>query len=556
MQSMEMDDSILQLGVNPISSDAPAGVSVKYEEVFEELHAEVAKLESLKDESVDWTRVVDLGTTILSSISKDLLVACYLCHGLYVTKDYPGLAAGLTILRDMVNTFWDELYPEKKRMRARTSAIKWMVDRLAVGVLDNKPALARHQAVKSSYELAEELERLVDEKQGDQRPQGEQEPHWSELKRFLRESDESLSREKKKLEQDPPAPVWSEPPAQEGPSDEAKTAVSVPAGPATTATPASPQEIGSEQDADRTLRACKDMLKKIASFRRERKLDDPQHYHLLRMAVWVDVELPMTQNGTTQVRQPADEQVENLNYLLESGEYLALIRQAESRLSVAPFWLSLHRYVATALDALGYADALRVVIADLSVLLQRFPTLPECKFVGGQTFADDLTQDWIQTAVLTGNMSHDLATMISHNTSDVSESADRHETGRQAKTLAAKGEFRQAVNLLKEGRKHAGTAREEFLWGLQEARFWQETGHLEIAVPQIELLDEEVERNNLEHWEPELSFQIAELLLIWYERMESKGSLSQERVARKERMRSRVSRLDAIRAMDIFTKSK
>jgi hypothetical protein len=140
--------------------------------------------------------------------------------------------------------------------------------------------------------------------------------------------------------------------------------------------------------------------------------------------------------------------------------------------------------------------------------------------------------------------------------SSTSGTAGLQETGNEARVLAAKGDFRQAVELLKEGRKLAGTGRDQFLWDLQEARFWQEAGQIEIAVSQLETLDEGTEGAFLEYWEPELSFQIAALLLVWYKRMDSKGPLPPERVARRERMRSRVSRLDGVRAMDLVGKDK
>jgi type VI secretion system protein VasJ len=152
-------------------------------------------------------------------------------------------------------------------------------------------------------------------------------------------------------------------------------------------------------------------------------------------------------------------------------------------------------------------------------------------------------------------MHHDVSS-LSLGSGGSSEGSGWLEAAKEAKGLAAKGEIRQAVSLFKEGCKHAGTGREQFLWRLQEARFWQETGHLEIAVPQIESLDDEADRHQLEQWEPELSFQIAALLLVWYKRMESKDPLPPERVARKERMHSRVSRLDAARAMDLLVKGK
>jgi type VI secretion system protein VasJ len=525
---------------------------MRYEPELEELQDEISKLESLKDESVDWQKVVADATLILSAMSKDLLVACYLCNGLYETEDYPGLAAGLAILRDMVSTFWDDMYPERKRSRARNSAIKWLIDRLAMAIPNKEPGLDKYDAVVSSCTLADELEQLLDEKLDDQKPSGDQVPYWGELRRGLRQHDELLTQAKAKVEQNSTA---SAPPpettVQETSSVEEKPAVSV----AVSEAPFAPQEIGSDQDAVKALRVCKGLLKNIANYQRERKLDDPQPYHLLRMAVWADIELPTTLNGTTQVRQPPEEKVVNFNQLVEAGNYQELIREVELSFVGAPFWLDLHRYVALALEALGHTDALRMVIDNLAVLLRRFPMLPECKFIGGQTFADELTQTWIQNAVLSEDMQHDVSSLSSC-IGETTESAGWLEAGREAKVLAAKGEIRQAVNLFNEGRRLAKTGREEFLWGLQEARFWQETGHIEIAVAQMESLDEHTQKQDLEQWEPELSLQIADLLLVWYKRLERKDSLPPERAARKERMRSRVSRLDAIRAMDLIAKGK
>jgi type VI secretion system protein VasJ len=547
-----MDDALLLLGENPISKDSPTGESVRYETEFEELQEEMAKLESLRDESIDWEKVIENSTLILTTMSKDFLVASYLCHALFETKGYTGLEAGLTILRDMVNTFWDDMYPEQKRLRARISATKWLVDRLAVNLPKQKPGLDKAEVVDSSTKLAKEFEQLLEEKLGDDNPTGDEVPLWGELHRTLRDHDQTIKQAKAKLEKAaaPPAETESQTTqaTQQESSSEAKPAT------AAATTPAAPQQIASEQDADRTLRACKDMLKKVAAYRRERKLADPQSYYLLRMAVWADVELPTTQNGTTQVRQPIEEKVTYLNKLLEDANYQELINEVEQSFAGAPFWLDLHRYIATGLEALGHTEALSAVTETLAMLLRRFPSLPECKFVGGQSFADDQTQAWIQASVLSGGGQHSVS-MFSAGSS-TSGTAGLQETGNEARVLAAKGDFRQAVELLKEGRKLAGTGRDQFLWDLQEARFWQEAGQIEIAVSQLETLDEGTEGAFLEYWEPELSFQIAALLLVWYKRMESKGPLPPERIARKERMRSRVSRLDGVRAMDLVGKDK
>ena len=136
--------AVAALGTAPIAGANPAGASARYEPEFEKLAGEIAKLESVEGRnSIKWDIVVDSATALLSTKSKDLLVASYLSMGLLEQDGYSGLAAGFTACRDILNTFWENLFPEKNRLRARAQALQWMADRLA-------PALqARSSADKS-----------------------------------------------------------------------------------------------------------------------------------------------------------------------------------------------------------------------------------------------------------------------------------------------------------------------------------------------------------------------------------------------------------------------
>ena len=149
-----MDEALTQLGTEPVSADTPAGVSVRYEPEFEQLQVEIAKLESVNAVPVNWGEVVDVGTRLLSQKSKDLLVACYVCHGLYDRNGYAGLANGLTILSGMINTYWDTLFPELKRQRARVAAMEWLVERLGARVTECKPKPAERDAICSLQDAA------------------------------------------------------------------------------------------------------------------------------------------------------------------------------------------------------------------------------------------------------------------------------------------------------------------------------------------------------------------------------------------------------------------
>ena len=119
------------LGTTPVAQDNPAGEDARYEPEFEELETEIGKLNSPTASSgVEWDKVIELSSKILAEKSKNLLVACYLSIGLMKRDDLEGLAEGVHVIRTMLDTFWDSLYPPKKRMRGRLNAVEWWMEKI------------------------------------------------------------------------------------------------------------------------------------------------------------------------------------------------------------------------------------------------------------------------------------------------------------------------------------------------------------------------------------------------------------------------------------------
>ena len=85
-----------------ILSARPDMPSARGEPDFEALEAELGKMNSLAEESVEWPLVCQLAHGILSGQSNDLLVAAYYSVGLLRTRSYPGFASGLSVLVDLV----------------------------------------------------------------------------------------------------------------------------------------------------------------------------------------------------------------------------------------------------------------------------------------------------------------------------------------------------------------------------------------------------------------------------------------------------------------------
>ncbi|MHC5039338.1 MAG: type VI secretion system protein TssA [Planctomycetota bacterium] len=118
-----------RLGSTPVPGEKPTGAPCRYEPEFEALSAEIDKLDNPSGGEMKISVAVDQATTLLSTKSKDMLVAAYLAFALLERDGYPGFLTGLTVLRDLMKTFWEDCFPEKSRMRARVSSLEWLVDK-------------------------------------------------------------------------------------------------------------------------------------------------------------------------------------------------------------------------------------------------------------------------------------------------------------------------------------------------------------------------------------------------------------------------------------------
>lgn len=113
----------------PVPGAAPGGIDVRYDPAFEALAQELGKLDAPQATAVDWKIVERDATTVLSTKSKDILVACWLAASLHEQHGLEGLALGLWVVGSIVDSYWDGLFPPLSRMKARTSAVTWLVTR-------------------------------------------------------------------------------------------------------------------------------------------------------------------------------------------------------------------------------------------------------------------------------------------------------------------------------------------------------------------------------------------------------------------------------------------
>ncbi len=114
----------------PISEAEPAGQNASYDPRYEEVRNLMASLDSPTGGEVEWPDVAKSTRELLTSTTKDMLVASYACYALLQTEGPTGLAIGIATIEGLLTTYWDSAFPPAKRLRARGNALGWLTDRL------------------------------------------------------------------------------------------------------------------------------------------------------------------------------------------------------------------------------------------------------------------------------------------------------------------------------------------------------------------------------------------------------------------------------------------
>lgn len=119
----------------PIPGDNPAGQNLQYAGLHDEIREARREDEDLEQgewkrdlKAADWPRVIIQATEALTTRTKDLQVAAWLAEALVKTSGFAGLRDGLRVMRELLEQFWEHLYPEidEGDMEARANAIAWM----------------------------------------------------------------------------------------------------------------------------------------------------------------------------------------------------------------------------------------------------------------------------------------------------------------------------------------------------------------------------------------------------------------------------------------------
>ncbi len=519
---------ISELGKTPISENAPAGEDITYLPEFEELQNEIDKLTVVTAGAgqVDWNRVVELGTMLLSEKSKNLLVTAYMAEALMKTRQFGGFYQGTCVIKDLVENYWDSLYPPKKRKKGRINALKWWYDR-AEKFLKNLDAQPQPgEMINEIKQNLTELDGLLAEKiddapilrllvqyvdqipvedaggsapesAGDKTPQTEEKVETEEApdsKETYDDAGEAKSAEQSALPQ--------EKEKQEGQNSGAPS-VKAPSAPIMSGAPES------DKEANKALNSSIDVLARLARYYLKKNSANPLAYRLNRICAWLTIDsLPIVQeNGKTPLPPPDPALKSALEDQLVSGDYENAVLSAEGRLKEHLFWLDLNRIAAGGLEALGgkYEPALEMVCRETEMFIKRLPGLEDLSFSDGTPFCDKQTKNWLRS--ISGSGASE-AVPAAPAAADASEGRSVYaETEAEAKELVKNKKVVEAVQLFQENLARCGSGRENLLFRTGLCRLLINAGKVELALPHLKELEAVIDARGLEDWEPELALE-------------------------------------------------
>lgn len=495
--------SIIDLGTSPITDNSPTGEDIRYDPLFEKLQTEIDVKPSAGTGGTNWNRVEELATTILETRSKDILVASYLAVGLLHTKGVAdGLFDGVTMLKGLIEQFWDTLFPPLKRMRGRAQAIGWWLEKTVdcLGSTEEVQPLsvARQQELAG---VVDALFSLVSEKC----------PEAPSLRQVL-EYVRSLPVEE---ECDDVEATYTRP-------TETEPSQSVPA-------VVTPNRVLQQQaapkndpvfsttilaDTDAANHLLTSIIEKnylLVDFMLATPTTQPSWYRLNLLSAWFEIQkLPPATDRKTLIPPPDRQITSALAAMNGAANWGGVIKSACFTIRRYPFWLDMNRYTAEALKALGdrYIEARQMVEQETLLFSRRFNGITGYTFNDGTPFADPQTESWLNSLGL--EQSATVSVIVDKGDDITVRVAEGFERCRELFNNGRQGE---GLTAMQEQLKASGSARERYLWRLSLVRLLSVSRMEKLALPHLNELMKDYDLYHLDEWDPAMALNV--LRTVW-----------------------------------------
>jgi type VI secretion system protein ImpA len=444
---MPLRDDLL----NPIPGENPSGANLRYDPVTDKIKEgrredlDVPQGEwktALK--TADYPQVIKLAGEAVAKRGKDLQIAVWLVDA-HVRKDgFAVLAPAFDFLRDLLEQFWDSLYPpldEDGDMEVRAAPLVWLGSKLGeplgfLPIVSGKLSWNKYQesrtvgyeadadtgekqekretAIREGKVTADQFDEAADatsvaalretyKQLGDAQAALESLSEWCDTKfgdftpSFIktREAIDEIAQTVRIILGRKPGGL-DEPSAPVDEDFSVSPAAEVESAPPVAEEPQAPAAQPAEADGvGRQLAA-------ICRTLRGRDPEDPAPYLILRNFAWAGMLYRAPMLDRSAIVAPESELRIRLKRLTADSEWDKVLEATEAAMlqPCSRFWLDLQRYTTNALEEKGYPGVGRVVTGQVRLLLEALPEILDLTFPDDTPAANSETRNWIENYVI------------------------------------------------------------------------------------------------------------------------------------------------------------
>lgn len=442
---MPLRDDLL----NPIPGDNPSGANLRYDPVTDKIkEARREDLDVPQGEwktalkTADYPAVIKMGSDAIAKRGKDLQIAVWLVDAHIRKEGFSVLAPALQFLKDLLEHFWDTLYPpidEDGDMEVRSAPLVWLGTKLAeplgfLPIVSGKVSWhkfqesrtvgyendadtsekqdARQTAIREGKITAEEFDAAADatsvpalretyRQLNDARTVVEALGEFCDMQfgnfspSFIKTRDaiDEIAHTVRSILSRRPGGLEEE----ESPSLDDSFSVGVSADVAAAPAAADSAQKGSDDTSDigRQLAA-------ICRTLRSRDPEDPAPFLILRSFAWAPVMARAPLLDREAIVPPESDLRVKLKRLTADSEWDKVLDLTEAAIlrPAGRHWLDLQRYAVNAIEQQGYPRVAKVLNQQFRVLLEIMPDLLDITFPDDTPAANPETRDWIENNVL------------------------------------------------------------------------------------------------------------------------------------------------------------
>jgi type VI secretion system protein ImpA len=440
--------------LTPIPGDSPAGVNLRYDPVTDKMKE--ARREDIDApqgdwkialKTADWPAVIKMGGDAVAKRGKDLQIAVWLVDAHIRRESFGLLAPSFHFLHDLLEQYWDTLYPpidEDGDMEVRSAPLVWLGAKLGeplgfLPIVSNKLSWnkyqesrkvgyetdadtgekeeARQNAIKDNKTTAEEFDSAAEatstttlrdtyKQLTDGRTALEQLIEYCDTQfgdfspSFIKTRDaiDEISQTVRSLLGKRPGGLEEETPALD---DEFSLGLSTDTEAETPAT----EEPAAEAAAAPESGAGAEVARQLAAICRTLRSRDPEDaspYLILRSYAWAQIMYKAPMLDHSAIEPPESDLRVKLKRLTGDGEWDKVIELTEASMlrPCGRFWLDMQRYAVNALEQRGSLGVAKVVINELRMVLESLPDMLDITFPDDTPAANAETKDWITNFVI------------------------------------------------------------------------------------------------------------------------------------------------------------